>query len=76
MPFGERQPVQRLADHDAGVGHECIEPAEALGDRGNTARRGFLRADVAFDQHDAARSRREMASKAAVRQIDDAKAPA
>jgi len=76
MPFGERQPAQRFSDHDAGVGHEGIEPAEALGDRGNTVRCGFLLAHVALDQHDIARSRWEMARKAAARQIDNAHPPA
>ena len=28
-PFGERQAPQRLADHDAGIGHNRVEPAEA-----------------------------------------------
>ena len=30
VPFGERQPAQRLADHDAGIGDQRIEPAEAI----------------------------------------------
>lgn len=75
LPFSERQPVQRLSDHDAGVGHERIEPAKARGDRSNSARRGFLLAHVARDQHGIARSHREMPSQAAVRQIDNTDVP-
>ena len=54
IPFGERQPPQRLADHDAGIGDQRIEPAVSIEQRTDRVRRRFLDADVAFDEHDVA----------------------
>jgi hypothetical protein len=55
IPFGERQPPQRLADHDAGIGgDQRIEPAVSIEQGTDRARRRFLDADVAFDEHDVA----------------------
>jgi hypothetical protein len=76
MPFGQRQPVQRLSDHDAGVRHEAVDPAEAFCERGDGACCGFLLAHIAVDQDEVARSRRVMAGKATVAKIDNADAPA
>ena len=77
MPFGERQPAQRLADHDAGIGDHRIEPAETVRRAAATARgSGFLVADIAFDQNDVARARRKGAVQPAAGQVDDADAPA
>ena len=76
MPFGERQPAQRFADHDAGVGDHCIEPAELFDEHLHRAGNGLFVADIAFDQNDVAIARRESALQSAAWHVDDADAPA
>lgn len=75
MPFGQRQPAQRLADHDAGIGDECVEPSETLENGGDHARRRFLDADVAFDERHVAHTARKGAMQPALGQIEDADPP-
>src|SRR6202030_1155752 len=73
--FRERQPAQRFADHDAGVGDHGIEPAEVFDEHFYRAgNRSFL-ADIAFDQNNVANARRKCALQPAARRIDDADAP-
>ncbi len=38
MPLAERQPAERLPDHDAGIGDDGVEPAEAMKRRINRVR--------------------------------------
>jgi hypothetical protein len=76
MPFGERQPAQRFADHDAGVGNHSIEPAELRDEHLHRAGNGLFVAHIAFDQNDVAVARRKSALQSAAGPVDDADAPA
>ena len=75
-PFGERQLPDRLADHDAGIGHDAVELAEALDRGGDGALGGRLVADIAFDQCDAAGLLAEDARELRAWQVDGADQPA
>ena len=42
-PFAEREPAQRLADHDPGIGDDAVEPAETVDELHRPCRKRFLR---------------------------------
>ncbi len=75
-PLGDGELADRLADHDAGVGHDAVELPEALDRLGDRAFRRRLVADIALDQQDAARQLAERAFEIGTRDIDGADQPA
>ena len=76
MPFGQRQAANGFADHNAGIGNDGIEPAEAADDRVDRIRHGFFIAHIAVNGERIAVARRIGPAQSAVRQVDHADAPA
>jgi hypothetical protein len=72
VPFRQSQLCDRLVNHDPGVGHERVEPAECVEDGRNRPFRYSLIGDVAFDPHNVPTGLAIDLIEPTILQIDDA----